>query len=161
MIQIVSDRDELKKPSVDVNSSEEENQIAQKLIKALSQNENGLALAGPQIGIYKNVFVTRTTNGWNYFVNPKIEKLENPFIFKGEGCLSFPNVFINTIRYNHAIFSHKYGSCKVSNIGAIVAQHEIGHLRGELFFDFKIPEKYHTCFCGSGKKFKFCCINKL
>ena len=161
MINIIENKkEELKRPSSDISCDLEEKSIVNKLIETLSTKENGLALAAPQIGIYKKAFVTKTSNGFAYFINPKIEKMENPFIFKNEGCLSFPGLFLDTIRYNDVVFSHKYGSTRVSNIGSVVTQHEIDHLYGKIFFE-RVPEKYKKCFCGSGVKFKFCCMNKL
>ena len=52
---------------------------------------------------------------------------------------------------------------------AVCVQHEIDHLNGLVCMDRKIDTTYRAekkpgrnepCYCGSGKKFKKCCINK-
>ena len=52
---------------------------------------------------------------------------------------------------------------------AVCVQHEIDHLNGIICMDRKVdttykaekkPGRNEPCYCGSGKKFKKCCINK-
>ena len=70
--------------------------------------------------------------------NTEIIQQEQPFIFKGEGCLSFPEQFVDTIRYNY--IKVKNGDGKILNFSgyeAVVVQHEISHWDGKLIIDYK------------------------
>ena len=140
-------------------SAEESKEIINQLIEELSKTHNGVGLSAPQIGINKSVFILQNASGFfTAFVNPVILSYNDPFIHIKEGCLSFPGLWINTIRYKSVVVVDDLseGPKLLNNFGAIIAQHEIDHLNGVLFMDRKVPELYDPCFCGSGKKFKFC-----
>ena len=58
---------------------------------------------------------------------------------------------------------------EVRTLEAVCVQHEIDHLNGIICMDRKVdttykaekkPGRNEPCYCGSGKKFKKCCINK-
>ena len=55
-------------------------------------HENGVGLAGPQVGILKKVIVVDTGEGLYKLINPEIIYKEGKDI-DVEGCLSIPNVF--------------------------------------------------------------------
>ena len=115
---------------------------------------------------------------------------EGEIIFPNEGCLSLPGFFNNAKRYRDFVIDNQiidngefrterqyyfYSSdrSEEGNMGlsAIAVQHEIDHFDGKLISDFSIkstPVK-HTelkvgrndkCPCGSGKKYKKCCLGK-
>lgn len=161
---IVTDKERLIKPCDPVSDPDEGLEIARKLCEALIKAGNGVGLAAPQIGIHKQVFaIWPDKKGYiEYFVNPKIELREDPIIFRDEGCLSFPGEKVDTVRYNRIQFSgEKSPSRELAGFPAIVFQHEFDHLFGTLMHDRMVPDTYGPCFCGSGKKFKFCCKKKL
>ena len=64
----------------------------------------GIGLACPQIGINKNMAIVRVPakTGASHnvdLVNCKIAESYDQSVFNGEGCLSFPNVVVKTLRY--------------------------------------------------------------
>lgn len=139
----------------------------------------GIGLAAPQIGIYKNIAIVRIDQNYSVnLVNCKIENAYDPFLFKNEGCLSFPGRNEDTTRFqeihvtNNLVYPHKFIA---TGLMAVVCQHEIGHLNGDLFFDHAIPKVVKLnksnkvkpndpCTCdkvdlitGKVKKYKKCC----
>lgn len=107
---------------------------------------NGVGLAAPQIGVNMNVFVIDVSHEDDppdpiVFVNPVIVKKEGA-VLSHEGCLSFPDVYINVKRYDRVIVkAHDYKnrpfSLNVKN-GTLLCraiQHEYDHLNGILFVD--------------------------
>ncbi len=107
---------------------------------------NGVGLAAPQVGYNYRVFIIDEA-GENeqprpkVFINPKIVK-KNGATCSHEGCLSFPDVFINVRRYEDVIVRAKDikgrpFTLEVSG-GTLLAraiQHEYDHLEGNLFID--------------------------
>lgn len=158
---IVLDKKLLSKES-EVVELEEGQEIAHQLQDIVNGSINAAGLAAPQIGIFKRVCVIQTNEGVKTFINPKITETKEPFIFRREGCLSFPGVWLDTIRYNKIkVVDDLNGEIELHNFAAVACQHEVDHLMGVLFFDREVPDKYSICFCGSSKKFKFCCMKKL
>lgn len=158
---VISDTEKLTQPCDDVELFEGLG-FCMLLRDELERCQNGAGLAAPQIGINKKACVISVSDGYLYLINPKIISYSQPSLFLNEGCLSFPGVRIHTVRYNHVIIEDTlHGIQELNNFAAIVAQHEIDHLNGILFFERRVPEKYATCFCKSGKKFKFCCYDLI
>ena len=101
-------------------------------------------------------------------LNPEILEKKNLCKYEKEGCLSFPDVFINTWRYNNIKIKDDFnGEQDFSGIMAVIIQHEIDHMDGKLFFDVKTETFKRTeakigrndpCPCKSGKKYKKCCL---
>lgn len=139
--------------------------IGAKLILELEKHKNGIGLAAPQIGINKRVFVIKLEEKSFpiVYINPEIIKKKKPFINKDEGCLSFPEILVDTIRYKEifAIDDLTKKSYSLEGLASICFQHELQHLDGKLMFDFKVPDKYDLCFCESGKKYKFCHFKEI
>ena len=80
----------LKEKCEPVSTIEEGEEIAAKLLKALSESKNGIGLAANQIGINKRVCVINVKEPL-ILINPEIiGSSEEWFVFP-EGCLSFPN----------------------------------------------------------------------
>lgn len=157
---IIKDKNELIKPCEDV-SKQEGLLISALLLSELEKHPNGVGLAAPQIGLHKKVFYLRYKDFTCPFINPVITETKEPFIHKNEGCLSFPGVYIDTIRYNKIKIKDEFGQQELEGFHAVIAQHEYEHISEKIFFDSKVPQKYDECFCGSQKKFKFCCLSKL
>ncbi len=119
----------------------------------LDTAEDGVALAAPQIGVSKRIFVVRydrmlppneeasaPTPDVGVFINPTIVKRSRKRIPMDEGCLSVRGTFGKTSRYDRATVTayDEYGKAFERGGGGILAQayqHEIDHLDGILFID--------------------------
>lgn len=166
---IVQDEKFLRKVS-EQSTYEEALPIWEKLEKILDEKKE-IALSAVQIGILKRVAVIKVNGKIFKLLNPIILNKSEERIFKGEGCLSFPGIFKNTIRFGSVeIQDDNLGKFVVDidsdGILPILLQHEIDHMDGILFFDrmqkpFRCVEKKigrnAPCPCGSGKKYKKCC----
>lgn len=98
----------------------------------------GVGLSAIQIGIPLQVSIIRCGEGRLNLnlVNPVILEQTQPFTFKGEGCLSFPDTFKNTKRFNQIKILNGDGvEIKKSGFEAVVIQHEIDHLSGLTFLE--------------------------
>lgn len=160
-MNIITDRKMLRLPCDDV-LLDEAPLLRRELAETLLAHPEGAALAAPQIGLRKRAFAMRMPGDKiATFMNPEIISMEEPLIHKNEGCLSFPGVRIDTIRYNKIVARDDEGELEIEGWHAIVFEHETDHLNQVLMFDRKVPESYDACFCGSKKKFKFCCRKKI
>ena len=140
----------LNEPCDIVTSVKEGEIIASKLLNELTNSKNGVGLAANQIGIQKRVCVVNVKEPV-VLINPKIvDKSEETFVFP-EGCLSFPNKHVRTIRSveitveadNHEsklVFSADSKDIKDAMECACI-QHEIDHLDGITMFDREFKQK--------------------
>lgn len=104
--------------------------------------KNGNGLSGIQVNIPLRVAIIRSKTTSLNLYNAKIVKAEQPFVFKGEGCLSFPNQFADTNRYNIINIVNGDGKdYKFSGFDAVLVAHEIGHWDGDLYIDHKAEVK--------------------
>jgi len=173
---IINDEKILRKKSEPIFPSDVvliENELKKELEWNNQHNEiKGFALAAPQIGILKRIFVGYFNAGDEKrelitFVNPVIVESIDEVMYRDEGCLSFPGQFITTKRYKQVILYDALHPNGLSfyDIESFVVQHEIDHLDGILFFDRKFTGirkekeigRNDLCSCGSGKKYKKCC----
>lgn len=110
---------------------------------------NGVGLAAPQVGISLRIFVIDVSTDEEplnpiVFINPRIIKREGGVI-SHEGCLSFPEVFINVKRSERVIvkakdYKNRPFTMDVGN-GTLLCraiQHEFDHLNSVLFIDHTI-----------------------
>lgn len=140
--------------------------IISKLDKELGfSSTKGIGLAANQIGINKKVCIIRTVEEKLDLVNPVIIDKYDLSLFTNEGCLSFPDQWITTKRYNEVMVKDLLHPAGVVCTGlmAVVVQHEVGHLYGETMYDYqiKVPAGPNMpCWCGSKKKFKKCHMGK-
>lgn len=106
--------------------------------------ENGVGIAGPQVGILRRLFVIDIGEGKMEFINPKIIKTKG--IQEGsEGCLSCPGEFGITKRpmYVTAVAQNRYGDQFTINAEGLLAKaicHENDHLDGILFKEHVIKK---------------------
>jgi peptide deformylase len=151
--------------------------LERELQHSASLGRVGIGLAAPQIGIAKNIAIVRINDQYKVnLVNCKIKKKYDQFIFKEEGCLSFPNRIENTLRYqeiyveDNDAYPHSFIA---TGLMAVVIQHELDHLNSILLPDIALPKPStlkgkippnDPCFCGkininTGKimKYKKCC----
>ena len=146
---IIKDRKELEIKCSPVSVKEGE-EIGVRLLHELRESENGIGLAANQIGIQKRVCVVNVKEPL-VLINPKIvEKSKEQFIFP-EGCLSFPDSKIKTIRHESIVVEADNHQGKLSfsanskNIDdafeCVCVQHEIDHLNGITMFDREFKQE--------------------
>ena len=146
---IIKNREKLETPCKVVSIKEGE-EIGVRLLHELRESENGIGLAANQIGINKRVCVINVKEPL-VLINPNIiDVSEEKFPF-AEGCLSFPNDKIKTLRHNwikvHAdnhdstlVFSAESKDINDAFECACV-QHEIDHLDGITMFDREFKQE--------------------
>lgn len=171
---IVNDENLLRIKSEDATLEEAKHIISlleEELNNSTRLGRPGIGLAAPQIGINKRVAIVRLDSLKIDLVNCKIANAYDSAIFKGEGCLSFPDRTDDTIRYQEIhIVDNLVGpnSFITTGLAAVVCQHEMGHWDGDLFFDHLKPKQQPVvikskvrpndpCSCGSKIKYKKCC----
>ena len=140
---IIKDKIKLQEKCSPVSVKEGE-EIGVRLLHELRQSDNGIGLAANQIGIQKRVCVINVKEPL-VLINPKIvEKSKEQFVF-AEGCLSFPNDKVKTIRHQDIVVesdNHKGQLSFSANskdindaFECVCVQHEIDHLDGITMFD--------------------------
>lgn len=188
MFKIVNDPNILRQVSIPVITADEANSIFVSLCDTLKRLNNGVGLSAIQIGIPKRVAAIRAMNGEFYsLINPIVVEKNEEITFFGEGCLSFPSVFVNTKRYKDFVIKNmqiydgvltEETQCfyydnenNPRDIEAIAVQHEMDHMDGKILFDYEIKDvgqrvvssnevgRNDPCPCGSGKKYKKCCLS--
>lgn len=119
--------------------------LAENMIDTMYKN-NGVGLAAPQVGENIRMFVidvSESNQPYNpiVFINPKIIQKEGATHEK-EGCLSFPNAFVDVRRYSYVKVKALNLSgrpfvieAKDGSLLARAIQHENDHLDGILFID--------------------------
>ena len=146
-------------------SIDEGMEIAKELFEILNKRKDGIGLAANQVGIDAAVAVVNVTTPY-ILINPEIVEAwdEIPFyewifsgVDKGEsGKGSWEDDEVENDR-------------ELRTLEAVCIQHEIDHLNGIRCLDKAVdttirvekkPGRNEPCHCGSGKKFKKCCINK-
>ena len=111
--------------------------IAKTLIENMFHYE-GIGLAANQIGMDVRAFaMVRDLENNEVIVcfNPKIVKKYNELISYEEGCLSFPDEFINVDRPDKIVVKYedeegKEHKMKLNGMASRVFQHEFDHLEG-------------------------------
>jgi peptide deformylase len=115
--------------------------LENELIQSEKNGLPGIGLACPQIGIAKKMAIIRIP-GKNFYyadlINPIISEKYDPAIFNGEGCLSFPNLYGRTYRFQEIKVENYLGFPKkfiATGLPAVCIQHEIDHLNGIILPD--------------------------
>jgi len=155
--KIVKNIKDLKEKSELVASVEEATRILSQIEPVLNSLKNGLGLAAIQIGIPKQIgLMTKKDGSRVALINPELIEAEDEFTFINEGCLSFPDIYINTRRHrhvtikNHVIdgdhlreeiqyFYYQPGDTNSDDLLCIQVQHEMDHFNGILFHDHQAP----------------------
>ncbi len=130
-------------------------EIIKKMQKALHAEEDGVAIAAPQIGESLRIFVVAgsavliakkqeikegETLPDLVFINPEITKTSKKKKKMEEGCLSLRWLYGHVMRHEKVTIKAYNESGKALNVGASgllaqIFQHEIDHLNGVLFTD--------------------------
>lgn len=119
-------------------------QLLDDMLDTLHQTENGAALAANQIGVLKRLVVIDYNDTLLKLVNPQIIGCSGVQECI-EGCLSFPNRFVKTIRPQKVTLQalNEYGE-EIIIVGedemAKCFCHELEHLDGKIFLDKAIEE---------------------
>ena len=126
--------------------NEEIKELVQDMLDTMYEND-GIGLAACQIGVLKSIIVydveyikEEEKKKPVVFINPKITYTSKTKIEVEEGCLSFPNVFGNVVRFEKikVEYTNLEGKRKIAtgkDIEAVVMQHELDHLDGVVFLD--------------------------
>jgi peptide deformylase len=135
--QIITDISFLKQKSVPVRP-EEIKEIIGDLEDTLAETKSGIGLSGVQIGILKQVAIIRIDRDTQInLINAYITDKEYKFRHIGEGCLSFPALKIDTIRYNAIRYVSNGEEKYAEGLLAVAIQHEADHLNGVTMLDRK------------------------
>ncbi|EMN7205492.1 peptide deformylase [Vibrio parahaemolyticus] len=118
------------------------------MLETLYATGNGIGLASTQVGRKEAVVVIDISDERNdplILVNPEVVSGENKALGQ-EGCLSVPEYYADVERYTSVVVSalDRDGNpitIESNEFLAIVMQHEIDHLSGNLFIDYLSPLK--------------------
>ena len=151
--------------------------IADILLKEIKANKPiCIGMASNQIGLNKRVAVVHIepTDKPIILINPVIIEKEHPLKAMHEGCMSFPNQQKKVVRYGWIKVETKLGVYEFGKrkpsfndyLTCVAVQHEIDHLNGVTIMDkclqslvgTKKPKRNSPCHCGSGNKYKNCCL---
>ncbi|EJG1863592.1 peptide deformylase [Vibrio parahaemolyticus] len=113
------------------------------MLETLYATGNGIGLASTQVGRKEAVVVIDISDERNdplILVNPEVVSGENKALGQ-EGCLSVPEYYADVERYTSVVVSalDRDGNpitIESDEFLAIVMQHEIDHLSGNLFIDY-------------------------
>jgi len=120
-------------------------EIITDMIEALESQHDGVAIAAPQIGVSKRIFIIskKAMKGWRehkIFINPTFIRIGKAKKSLTEGCLSVRHKYGTTIRSDTATVraqNRKGHEFQLSGRGLVaqIFQHEVDHLNGILFID--------------------------
>lgn len=108
---------------------------------------SAVAIAAPQIGVAKRMFLIQDQNSERddalpsiVAINPRITKSSRKTHEVGEGCLSVPDIYGVVMRHKNVNFEalDENGESFERGAGGLLAQiiqHECDHLDGTLFID--------------------------
>ena len=102
---------------------------------------NGVGLAAPQVAVSRRVFVADDgESGYDEYINPVWEPLDDEMILDAEGCLSVPDLSGDVNRYARVLVTYqdRHGKKRQKKAEGLLArciQHETDHLNGILFIE--------------------------
>ena len=133
--------EEVKEITEDIKSSLDEMVI-------IMNNQNGVGLAAPQVGITKRFIIIMNPDTREIYkmINPKITYKSDKLCSMEEGCLSILGnddlpvySYVSRPEFISVSYLTENGEKKEDNFNGIlarIAQHEIDHLDGILFIDY-------------------------
>ncbi len=133
----------MRKISDEVHEINESTRALIKDMFEIMEEEGGIGLAAPQVGISKRIIVLSLKEK-NFekmaLINPVIVSSSKETAFMEEGCLSIPGINADVQRSTKLIArgltrSGKMVEITASNLLTRVLLHEIDHLDGVLFID--------------------------
>ena len=107
--------------------------------------DNGLALAAPQVGVQKQVFVWDLDERPLVVFNPEIAESDGEWVYE-EGCLSIPGLYVEIVRPKQVLMrgldlDGNTIEVEADELEARMFQHELDHLHGVLMFDRMTSEQ--------------------
>jgi peptide deformylase len=118
--------------------------LEKEMISFMVENK-GIGLAANQIGITKNVFVMGSTVIPNFpepfaVFNPKIISISSEVEIGQEGCLSYPDLWLQVKRPEKILAEYQTSNgdtvtVEMSGLISRCFQHEYDHLKGICFVD--------------------------
>ena len=117
------------------------------MLETLYATENGIGLAATQVGRKEAVVIIDLSESRDQplvLINPQVINGTEKVLGQ-EGCLSVPDYYADVERYSSVVSAlDRKGNpitIESSDFLAIVMQHEIDHLDGNLFIDYLSPLK--------------------
>ena len=118
------------------------------MLDTLYDTDNGIGLASTQVGRSEAVVIIDLSDNRDeplILVNPEVVSGSHKALGQ-EGCLSVPDYYAEVERYTSVVVSaqDRHGNSitiESDDFLAIVMQHEIDHLAGNLFIDYLSPLK--------------------
>ena len=119
--------------SYNLNRQELSNTLKESMI-----HHKGIGLSANQIGIWERVFVMIRDIEYNEIItcfNPRIIKESKKEVSMQEGCLSYPDLFLDISRPESVVVKYedenkKLHKVKLDGLAARVFQHEYDHMEG-------------------------------
>lgn len=111
------------------------------LIKEMAKvmfTQGGIGLAAPQCGVKKRIFIMGNPEELIACINPKVVSLSEERATSQEGCLSFPNLWLNvkrpsTVKVSYQNVLGEETEAELDGLHARVFLHEFDHLMGITF----------------------------
>lgn len=122
-------------------------QLERELKRSEELGRPGIGLSAIQIGIKKRMAIVRIPGNSAFhfdLINCRITKGFDPAACSGEGCLSVPDKYETTLRYQEIVVEDnlsEHSSFILTGLPAVVAQHEIDHWYGILLPDLANQNK--------------------
>lgn len=115
------------------------------MFDTLYNSESGLAIAAPQVGVQKQVFVWDMDDEPMAIINPQIVESHGEWVYD-EGCLSIPGLYVEMLRPNEVLVrgytvDGEEIEIEASELMGRMFQHELDHLNGVLMFDRMEPDQ--------------------
>ncbi len=119
--------------------------LVDEMYETLYESDSGIALAAPQIGVQKQIFVWDVDDEQMAIINPQIVESSGEWLYD-EGCLSIPGLYVEMLRPNHVLMrglsiDGEEIEIEASELMGRLFQHEIDHLHGVLMFDRMSPQQ--------------------
>jgi peptide deformylase len=115
------------------------------MFTTLYESDLGIALAAPQIGVQKQIFVWDLDGDRRAIFNPEIVESDGEWVYD-EGCLSIPGLYVEMVRPKTVLMrgidiDGEVVELEADELEARMYQHELDHLHGVLMFDRMQPEQ--------------------
>ncbi len=115
------------------------------MFTTLYESELGIALAAPQIGVQKQIFIWDLDGERQVIFNPEIVESDGEWVYD-EGCLSIPGLYVEMLRPKTVLMrgvgiDGEIVEREADELEARMYQHELDHLHGVLMFDRMQPDQ--------------------
>lgn len=113
--------------------------LVESLFDTLYTSDSGLAIAAPQVGVQRQVFVWDMDDEPMAIINPKIVESRGEWVYE-EGCLSIPGLYVEMVRPKEVLLrgytlAGDEVEMEADEVMGRMFQHELDHLDGVLMFD--------------------------